>query len=76
MVAAVLWTPAIVGASMMLGQRVLRYYEAFETHALWVVLAIMGMHASIYLMGIAGFLMTMLPFAVVLIEPRRLDRAA
>lgn len=39
-VAALLWTPAIVGASMYLGRRVLIYYEVFEAYAVWVVLGL------------------------------------
>ncbi|MFT5144272.1 MAG: membrane protein DedA with SNARE-associated domain/pimeloyl-ACP methyl ester carboxylesterase [Rhodothermales bacterium] len=37
LVAALLWTPAIVGASMLLGRRVLLYYDVFEQYAVWVV---------------------------------------
>ncbi|NNE69554.1 MAG: alpha/beta fold hydrolase [Rhodothermales bacterium] len=40
LVAALIWTPAIVGAAMLLGRRVLRYYDAFEAYAIWVVLAL------------------------------------
>lgn len=40
LVAALLWTPAIVGASMYLGRSVLVYYEAFEAYAIWVVLGL------------------------------------
>lgn len=40
MVAALLWTPAIVGATMYLGRGVLVYYELFEAYAVWVVLGL------------------------------------
>jgi membrane protein DedA with SNARE-associated domain/pimeloyl-ACP methyl ester carboxylesterase len=40
LVAALLWTPAIVGASLYLGRQVLVYYEVFEVYAVWVVLGL------------------------------------
>ncbi|MBO6575846.1 MAG: alpha/beta fold hydrolase [Rhodothermales bacterium] len=37
LLAALLWTPALVALSMWLGQGVLQYYERFEAYALWVL---------------------------------------
>lgn len=40
LISALLWTPALVGASMLLGREVLAFYTAFEAYALWVLLAL------------------------------------
>jgi len=37
--AALLWTPALVGLSTVVGSRILSYYPVFEQYAIWVVLA-------------------------------------
>ncbi|MEJ2155383.1 MAG: alpha/beta fold hydrolase [Desulfobacteraceae bacterium] len=38
-IAAAVWTPALVGLSMWLGQAMLTYYAAFHQYALWVVMS-------------------------------------
>ena len=37
--AALLWTPALVGLSTVVGSRILSYYPVFEQYAIWVALA-------------------------------------
>lgn len=40
LVSALLWTPALVGVSMLLGREVLAFYAGFEAYALWVLLGL------------------------------------
>ena len=40
--AALLWTPALVGLSTVVGSRILSYYPVFEQYAIWVALATVG----------------------------------
>jgi pimeloyl-ACP methyl ester carboxylesterase/membrane protein DedA with SNARE-associated domain len=42
LIAAVLWTPAIVGLSTVLGNQILKFYEVYETYAIWVLLGLVG----------------------------------
>lgn len=37
--AALLWTPALVGLSTVVGSRILSFYPVFEQYAIWVALA-------------------------------------
>lgn len=38
-IAALLWTPALVGLATVVGSRILSYYPVFEQYAIWVALA-------------------------------------
>jgi len=38
-IAALLWTPALVGLSTVVGSRILSYYPVFEQYAIWVAVA-------------------------------------
>ena len=40
--AALLWTPALVGLSTVVGSRLLTYYPIFEQYAIWVAMATVG----------------------------------
>ncbi len=40
LIAAVLWTPAIVGLSTILGNQLLKYYALYESFAIWVLLGL------------------------------------
>ncbi len=51
LIAALLWTPAIVGASMVLGQQVLGFYETFERFALWGVLGLVVVLLLVFRLG-------------------------
>jgi len=41
-IAALLWTPALVGLSTVVGSRILSFYPVFEQYAIWVALATVG----------------------------------
>jgi len=49
LVASLLWTPIMVGLSSVLGNEILRYYDAFEAFAIWVLLGlIISIYASVH----------------------------
>ena len=52
MIATIFWTPFIVGISFLLGNKILSFWEVYESFAIWVMLGVILLVYALFHIGL------------------------